>query len=127
MKVLIAEDDKLTRNGLAELLSDEGYEVVEADDGEEAIQQFDANLPDFVCLDVMMPKLSGYEVCRHIRETHPMHKLPVIFLTAKTSDDALATGMEAGGNDFLTKPTSKAILLPKVSSLLRMSRETQNN
>ena len=68
MKVLIVEDDSLTRDGLAELLGQEGYEIAVAENGESALSKFSEVQPDFVCLDVMMPKMSGYEVCRHIRQ-----------------------------------------------------------
>ena len=67
MKVLVVEDDRLTREGLVETLTHEGYEVDQAEVGQAALVRFAEDRPDFVCLDVMMPNLSGYEVCRHIR------------------------------------------------------------
>ena len=76
---------------------------------------------DLIVLDVMMPEMSGFDVCKKLRKHYAMHELPVVFLTAKTADDAYVEGMEAGGNDFLTKPVSKTLLLPKIASLLRMS------
>ena len=64
MKVLVAEDDRFTRQGLTEILESEGYDVVEAEDGEAALSAFEQGNPDFVCLDIMMPKKSGYDLCK---------------------------------------------------------------
>ena len=71
MKVLLAEDDPFIREGLAEILRSEGYRVLQAEDGETALELFEAEPPDFVCLDIMMPKLSGYDVCKRMRATRP--------------------------------------------------------
>ncbi|MEO2033444.1 MAG: response regulator, partial [Planctomycetaceae bacterium] len=80
MKVLIAEDDRHTREGLVEVLASEGYDVVSASDGITAMRLFRESPPDFVCLDIMMPAASGYEVCKTIRATSP--DLPIIFISA---------------------------------------------
>jgi CheY-like chemotaxis protein len=80
-KILIAEDDEHTREALREVLTMEGYQVVAAADGLQAVDFFRVENPDFVCLDVMMPGLNGYEVCKQIRKSD--EKVPILFLTAK--------------------------------------------
>ena len=77
MKVLIAEDDEFIREGLTDILEDEGYAVYAAHDGEEALKLFQEKEPDFVCLDIMMPKVNGYQVCTEIRKTSSL--TPIIF------------------------------------------------
>lgn len=123
MKVLIAEDDKLTRGGLAELLSDEGYDVVQAENGEEAIETFKLVKPNFVCLDVMMPKMSGYEACRHIREIDP--QVPIIFISAKSQEIDKVVGLELGADDFIVKPFGVKEVMARIRAVTRrcMDRE----
>ena len=84
MRVLIAEDDQFTRDGLAELLRGEGYRVVAVADGVQAVAEFQNQQPDFVCLDVMMPGKSGYEACQSIRSMSP--DVPIIFISAKSEE-----------------------------------------
>jgi DNA-binding response OmpR family regulator len=93
---------ELTRQGLAEVLASEGYQVIQAADGATAIEQFRSNLPDFVCLDIMMPGRSGYDVCRSIRTTHP--DLSIIFISAKPEEIDKVVGFELGADDFIVKP-----------------------
>ncbi len=124
-KILIVDDDTINRIVLRGILEIDNYEVIEADSGANALKLVSENSDiSLIVLDIMMPQMDGYEVCRRLRIDHTMHRLPIVFLTAKTSEEAFEDGMEAGGNDFLTKPTSKNILLPKISSLLRMAHET---
>ena len=102
MKVLIAEDDQFTRDGLTEVLKEEGYEVKSVSDGESAIEYFKSFEPNFVCLDIMMPKSSGYEVCKAIRAQDP--ELPIIFISAKSEEVDKLVGFELGADDFIVKP-----------------------
>ena len=102
MKVLIAEDDPLIRQGLCELLEDEGYTVVAAADGLEALELFAQENPDFICLDVMMPGKSGFDVCRSIRRQN--NTVPIIFISAKSEEIDKVLGLELGADDFITKP-----------------------
>ena len=104
MKVLIAEDDRFTREGLVEVLNDEGYDVIAAVDGAQAVTQFRMHQPDFVCLDIMMPGQSGYEACRSIREQSP--NVPIIFISAKSEEMDRLVGFDLGADDFITKPFS---------------------
>lgn len=125
MKVLIAEDDKLTRGGLAELLTDEGYDVVEAENGEEAIEKFNATQPNFVCLDVMMPKLSGYEVCRHIRQFD--EQVPIIFISAKSQEIDKVVGLELGADDFIVKPFGVKEVMARIRAVTRRCLDREPN
>jgi two-component system, OmpR family, alkaline phosphatase synthesis response regulator PhoP len=117
MKVLLAEDDELTRQGLAEVLASEGYQVIQAADGASAIEQFRANLPDFVCLDIMMPGRSGYDVCRSIRATHP--DLPIIFISAKSEEIDKVVGFELGADDFIVKPFGVREVVARIRAVTR--------
>ena len=109
MRVLVAEDDRHTREGLADVLAAEGYTVILASDGREALKLFDRESPDFVCLDVMMPNTDGYEVCREIRKRNAT--VPVIFITAKSEEIDKVLGLELGADDFIVKPFSSEKVL----------------
>lgn len=117
MKVLLAEDDELTRQGLAEVLASEGYQVVEAADGAAALKQFEADVPDFVCLDIMMPGRSGYDVCRSIRTTHP--EMPIIFISAKSEEIDKVVGFELGADDFIVKPFGVREVIARIRAVTR--------
>ena len=117
MKVLIAEDDALTRQGLAEVLRDEGYAVVEAENGEAAIGLFSSEAPDFVCLDVMMPKANGYDVCRRLREIDA--KTPIIFISAKSEEIDRIVGLELGADDFINKPFGVKEVVARIRAVTR--------
>ena len=82
MKILVTDDDPLTLDALSACIEAEGFEVLTAENGIEALEIWERSSPDLICLDIMMPGLSGYQVCLKIRETWPMNDLPIIFLTA---------------------------------------------
>lgn len=117
MKVLVAEDDRHTREGLVEVLQSEGYDVVSAGDGMTAMKLFRETTPDFVCLDIMMPAASGYEVCKSIRTEAP--DLPVIFISAKAEEIDRLVGFELGADDFIIKPFSVREVLARVRAVSR--------
>jgi two-component system, OmpR family, alkaline phosphatase synthesis response regulator PhoP len=117
MRVLLAEDDELTRQGLAEVLASEGYQVAQAADGATAMEQFQANLPDFVCLDIMMPGRSGFDVCRAIRATHP--DIPIIFISAKSEEIDKIVGFELGADDFIVKPFGVREVVARIRAVTR--------
>ena len=117
MKVLIAEDDALTLDGLTELLTEQGYFVTQARNGEEAVAKYQADRPDFVCLDVMMPLMSGYEVCRHIRQQD--EDIPVIFISAKSEEIDKVVGLELGADDFIVKPFGVKEVLARIRAVTR--------
>ncbi len=117
MKVLIAEDDRLTREGLVEILETEGYHVIAAVDGTDAIRRFQEERPDFVCLDIMMPGRSGYEACRAIRAVSA--DVPIIFISAKAEEFDRLVGFELGADDFIIKPFSLREVVARVRAVAR--------
>lgn len=117
MKVLLAEDDRLTREGLAEVLRAEGYSVVEAEDGAEALRLFSEESPDFVCLDIMMPKINGYDLCRRMRADRP--NLPIVFISAKAEEIDKVLGLELGADDFIVKPFGVKEVVARIRAVTR--------
>ena len=121
-KILIVEDEEIIRLGLKDNFELENYMVETAGDGEEAIAKADSYLPDLVILDLMIPKKSGFEVCRYIRKKHP--DTYIIMLTAKTEETSKVTGLEMGADDYVTKPFSILELLARVKAFLRRGQRT---
>jgi DNA-binding response OmpR family regulator len=117
MKVLIAEDDTHTRNGLVEILAAEGYQTIAASDGDEAMRLYDQQRPDFVCLDIMMPEQSGYDVCRHIRRID--ETIPIIFISAKSEEIDKVLGLELGADDFIVKPFGVKEVIARIRAVTR--------
>ncbi len=121
-KILVVDDTPKNVKLLADLLTVKGYAVVTAASGREALAQVEAERPDLVLLDVVMPEMSGYEVCRKIRENPATGILPVVMVTALDPGEERIKGLEAGADDFLTKPINQAELLARVKSLLRIKQ-----
>jgi DNA-binding response OmpR family regulator len=117
MKVLIAEDDRLTRHGLAEVFAREGYEPILARDGAEALRLFEQHRPDVACLDVMMPEIDGYEVCRRLRRRGS--RVPILFISAKSEEIDTVLGLELGADDFIVKPFGMRALVARVRAVTR--------
>ena len=116
-KILIVEDEEIIRLGLQDNFEMEGYTVETACDGEEAIAKADSYQPHLVLLDLMIPKKSGFEVCRYIRNKHP--DTYIIMLTAKTEETSKVAGLEMGADDYVTKPFSILELLARVKAFRR--------
>jgi DNA-binding response OmpR family regulator len=116
--VLVADDDRDIRQLVAFRLERADYEVVEATDGEEAVRLVTELLPDLAVLDLMMPKLNGYEVTQAIRRHAETKRIPVILLTARVQEADVARGFEAGADDYLRKPFSPQELLARVQAIL---------
>ncbi|MBQ7962495.1 MAG: response regulator transcription factor [Clostridia bacterium] len=116
-KILVADDEELIMNLVCDFLRRDGYEPLSASDGEQALEIFRAN-PDIalVILDIMMPVIDGWEVCRTIRQTS---NVPVIMLTARSQEFDELTGFEAGADDYVTKPCSPSVLMKRVAALLK--------
>ncbi len=114
MNILIAEDDARTREGLRLALVRAGHRVIAAADGEAAVKLYQEEEPDIVCLDIMMPKMSGYEVCKTIRRADK--RVPVLFLSAKSEEVDRVLGLELGADDFLSKPFGVPELLARIES-----------
>jgi len=119
-KVLVVEDEQSLREPLVFMLEKEGYQVVEAEDGELAIAKFESENPDVILLDLMIPKLDGNQVCKKIRATS---NVPIIMLTAKDSEVDKVVGLEIGADDYVTKPYSTRELLARMKAVLRRNLE----
>lgn len=119
-RILIAEDDTNIRLGLAATLESEGYDVVAASDGAQALKLYPQSKYDLVVLDVMMPKASGYDVCRDLRAAGSA--VPVLFLTAKGEEVDKVVGLKLGADDYMVKPFGVRELLARVEALLRRGR-----
>jgi adenylate cyclase len=119
-RVLVVDDTPVNLKLLSDLLAAKGYEVVTAAHGPEALDRVAKDRPDLVLLDVMMPGMSGYDVCRKIRENAETSMLPVVMVTALDPGQERVKGIEAGADDFLSKPINQQELLARVRSLLRV-------
>ncbi len=117
MRILVAEDDRLIREGLVEILEGEGYETVEAHRGDRALELFDEARPDLVCLDIMMPGMNGYDVCREIRRRDAV--IPVIFISAKSEEIDKVLGLELGADDYITKPFGVREVVARIRAVTR--------
>jgi len=124
VKIMVADDDRDMVDMLSYWLKGHGYDVVRAFDGEQAIKRWRETLPDLVILDVQMPKLDGFEVCRQMRvETNSM----VLILSALDREDDEVRGLELGADDYLRKPFSPRQLLARIKALMRRSSSTRGN
>ena len=121
-RVLVIEDEESFRDALQFMLSREGFDVVLAADGEEGMKQFDAKDPDIVLLDLMLPEVSGTEVCKYIRSKS---NIPVIMLTAKDTEIDKVVGLELGADDYVTKPFSTRELLARIKAVLRRGSDVE--
>ena len=117
-KILVVDDEASIVTMLAYNLKKEGYDVVTAEDGEVALEKFESEKPDLLLLDIMMPKMDGYEVCRKIREKS---NVPIIMLTARADEVDKVVGLEMGADDYVTKPFGNRELIVRVKANLRRS------
>jgi len=122
-KILVADDDADSLKLIGLMLKRQGYEVVAANAGLPALQKAYAETPDLIILDVMMPDMDGYEVCRRLRAEPKTTNIPIIMFTAKTMVDDKIEGFEAGADDYLTKPTHPAELASRVRAVLARSHQ----
>ena len=125
-KILLVDDEKDIVEFLEYNLKQEGFEVITAYDGNEALQKLPEK-PDMVILDIMMPNIDGFEVCRRIRENKAYSEMPVIFLTAKGAEADEIKGLELGASDFIKKPISPKKLIARVNSNLRKKYKDEKN
>ncbi len=117
--ILVVEDEEDIRELLKYNLEKEGYQVIGAATGEEALKTMRGRLPDLMLLDLMLPGLDGLEVCRRIRSEPQTRDLPIIMLTAKGEEADIVTGLELGADDYITKPFSPRVLLARLHAALR--------
>ncbi len=121
-RILTVEDDDRIRQAVKLALEDEGWDVDEADTGERALDQFKENEADVVLIDIMLPGIDGFEVCRSIRRNSDV---PIIMVTARNDTHDVVAGLEAGADDYLTKPFAPKELSARIRALLRRSKNTE--
>jgi len=114
-KILIVEDEKILREILMDYFLNDGYEVMEASDGKAGLDLYQQHEVDLIILDIMLPEMDGWSVCRRIRKTSDV---PIIMLTARVDEDDTLLGFELGADDYVTKPYSPAVLLARAKRLL---------
>lgn len=113
---MIIEDEIRMRKLLKDYFKKEGFEVIEAEDGKEAMEIFKIENPDLIILDIMMPHIDGFTLCKYIRE---ISAVPIIFLTAKSEDEDKLLGFKLGADEYVTKPFSPKVLVARCKSLLK--------
>jgi two-component system sensor histidine kinase ChiS len=124
-KVLIVDDEPINRQVLINNLSLYNYDLTEASNGQEALAVIEKGFtPDLILLDVMMPRMTGYEVCKKIRDRFPAHELPIVMLTAKNQVADIVEGFESGANDYLCKPIQKQEMLARIKTHLYLTKLT---
>ena len=117
-RVLVVDDDRFLRKALTYVLCRHGYEVIEASDGEEGLAAIKESRPDLVYLDVVMPKIDGFEVTKMVRGDDDLKNIKIVLLTAMGQDTDRVKGEEAGADDFLTKPFSPSNIIKRTRTML---------
>jgi DNA-binding response OmpR family regulator len=119
-RILVVDDNATNRDILEARLTATGYEVLHAGDGEQAMAMALQHLPDLILLDIMMPKLNGIEVCRRLKADTSLPFTPIVLVTAKADSQDVVDGLEAGADEYLTKPIDQKVLVARVKALLRL-------
>lgn len=127
MKILVVDDELPIRELIKYNLQKEGFSVITAEDGTTALKYVKEEKPDLIVLDLMLPGLAGFDVCRVLRNDPTTEKIPIIMATAKTEDSDIIAGLELGADDYITKPFSPKILVARVNSVLRRVKECQSS
>ncbi|MDZ7672336.1 MAG: response regulator transcription factor [Halanaerobiales bacterium] len=125
-KVLIIDDDQHICKILMEYFQFEGYDVITANDGKSGLEKVENEKPDLIVLDIMLPKMDGWEVCKELR---PQNNIPIIMLSAKSEEDNRINGLQLGADDYVTKPFSPKEVVLRAKSILRRvdkQKETKN-
>lgn len=122
-RILVAEDEKDIRELIAFTLRFAGFDVLVATNGVEAVEVAEAEKPDLVILDVRMPRMSGYEACRRLKENPQTASLPVVFLSAKGQDSEIRQGLESGAEEYILKPFAPDELIQQVRDILNRNRK----
>lgn len=118
-RILIVEDDKDIRELMEYNLGKDGFDVSGVESGEEALEAVGRNLPELVVLDLMLPGIDGFEVCRRLKGSEASSHVPIVIVSAKGEEADIVTGLELGADDYLTKPFSPKILVARVRAVLR--------
>lgn len=124
-KILVADDNRQNLELIEAYLGDFECEILTAVDGDETLAKVKSQVPDLILLDIMMPKMSGFEVCKKLKADPATRKIPVLMVTSLHENSDIERGVEAGADDFLSKPIHKQILLKRVQSLLK-NRSLEN-
>ena len=119
-KVLVVDDEAIIRHLMVRVLADLGHQVIEASSGEEALRLVDEEQPDLILLDIMMPGVSGIEVCRQLRANRRSETIPIIVVSGANAKQGLEESIIAGADDFLAKPIAPLELMVRVRSILRV-------
>ncbi|MBN1312392.1 MAG: response regulator transcription factor [Anaerolineae bacterium] len=122
-KILVVDDDRVLADVIAFTLRREGYQILLSHDGETALQCWEQELPDIIVLDIGLPKIDGFEVCRHVR-AHA--NTPIILLTVRDEEDDIIHGLDLGADDYITKPFSPRQLVARVRAVLRRASQSLN-
>lgn len=117
MTILIAEDDPLTLDALATCIESEGFATLRAPDGRQAIELWRSGKPDLLCLDIMMPEINGYDVCKRVRASD--RTVPILFLSAKNQEIDVVVGLDLGADDFIRKPFTRSEVMARIRAALR--------
>lgn len=123
MTILLAEDDPLTREALAACIEDEGFKTLAAEDGRQALDLWEEHRPALLCLDIMMPEIDGFEVCRQVRAKDS--SVPILFLSAKNEEVDVVVGLNLGADDFIRKPFTRAEVIARIRAALRRAHPFQ--
>ena len=122
-KILIAEDERDIRELITFTLRYAGHEVTQAANGEEALALAKQTIPELILMDVRMPKMTGYEACRHIKADDTLKNIPVVFLSAKGQETEIQTGLEVGATDYILKPFAPDQLIKRASEILAANKK----
>jgi DNA-binding response OmpR family regulator len=120
MKVLVVDDDRVLADVVAFTLRREGYQVILAYDGEAALERWADEAPDLIVLDINLPKMDGFSVCKHIRE---QAETPILLLTVRSEEDDIVHGLNLGADDYITKPFSPRQLVARTQAIMRRARQ----
>ena len=121
MKILIADDDPITLDSLSACLQSEGFEVIAARDGRQALDLWELHRPDVLCLDIMMPHVGGYDVCRQVRAQDSA--VPLLFVSAKNEEIDVVLGLQIGADDFIRKPFGKHEFIARIRTALHRTQK----
>lgn len=124
-KILLVEDEESLRELVAFNVRNAGHDIVETDNGNDALMRLEEYLPDLILLDIMLPGLKGDQLLSLIRSNHQFEKIPVIIISAKSSEQDIVRVLEAGADDYLTKPFSMKVLLAKIMVVLKRSQSDE--
>lgn len=124
--VLVVEDNLSQREMIATVLREGGLDVVSVEDGQEALVQIDSHAPDVLVLDIIMPRMSGYEVCRRVRSDPRTSKMPIVFCSSKSEQFDIHWGIKQGADAYLSKPFSSQELIRTIKQLLQRTKESSS-